>query len=437
MDEDKGLELSLGLACGGSSSTSKERSGNSADAKTDPDERTNKILNDFKNFLSAGVPQSFQRNDAVKPQENFFSNLQQTGNGGNVSCDEPGVGDKRKIAFDEMSNHKKQETDSRNSDLQEKGKTSHISITTDEGSTADNEDVAESEAEGSTSRLASHHEDGSRTPGGSGSSSQTPKEVGGKATSTPFSVQTMNTLNVPYSITMKEPPSGSAPSTPSYPLSGMMQGITSTNGDRPRPQATAPGSMPMSFGYSPVQLPVLDKKDGSWRMIAHPQSLPSPYSGRAISTSVPMQVINPNASESVRLDVRSSEQPRGQTQQLVAEEGSSSQAEDDAKGRGNSFPSEYPAIRPGIATEMNFGGSGSFPNLPWVSTTSPGPNSRTISGVTYKYNATQIKIVCACHGVHMSPEEFIRHAAEEEQSPVTTPNLASQRSTNPATSAKT
>ncbi|KNA10142.1 hypothetical protein SOVF_147170 [Spinacia oleracea] len=427
MDEEKGLELSLGLACGGSSSNS----------KTDPDERTSKILNDFKNFLSA-VPKSVQRNDAVKPQENFFSNLQQTGNGENVSDDEPRVGDKRKNVFDEMNNQKKQEIDSRNSDLQEKDKMSHISITTDEGSTADNEDVAESEAEGSTSRLASHQEDGSRTPGGSGSSSQAPKELCGKPiSSTPFSVQSMNSMNVPYSITIKEPPSVNAPSTPNYSLSGMMQGIASTNGERPRLHATALGSLPMSFGYSPVQLPVLDNKDSPWRMVPLPHSIPSPYAGRSISTSVPMQVLN-SSSESVRLDVHPSEEPKGQPQ-LVAEEGSSSQVEDDAKGRGNSFPSEYPAIRPGIATEMNFGGSGSFPNLPWVSTTSPGPNGRTISGVTYKYNATQIKIVCACHGIHMSPEEFIRHATEEEQSPATTtPNLTSMRSTNPTTtSAKT
>lgn len=437
MDEDKGLELSLGLACGGSSSTSKDKSGNSADAKADPDERTSKILNDFKNFLSAGVPQSFQRNDAATPQENFFSNLQQTANGGNVSGDEPGVGDKRKSMFDEVNNQKKQETDSRNSDLQEKDKTSHISITTDEGSTADNEDVAESEAEGSTSRLASHHEDGSRTPEGSGSSSQAPKELCGKPNSSvPFSVQPISTLNIPYSITIKEPPSVSAPSTSSHPLSGMMQGLTSTNGERPRPHATALGSLPMSFGYSPVQLPVLDNKDSPWRMFAQPQPLPSPFVGRSISTSVPLPVINPSSSESVRLDVRPAELLKGQAQ-LVAEEGTSSQVEDDAKGRGNSFPSEYPAIRPGIATEMKFGGSGTFPNLPWVSTTSPGPNGKTISGVTYKYNATQIKIVCACHGIHMSPEEFIQHATEEEQSPATTASLTSLRSTNPATSAKT
>ena len=100
-------------------------------------------------------------------------------------------------------------------------------------------------------------------------------------------------------------------------------------------------------------------------------------------------------------------------------------------------PPEYPAIRPGIAAELKFGGSGSSPNLPWVSTTAPGPNGKTISGVTYRYSGTQIRIVCACHGSHLSPEEFVQHASEEQ------PNLNGGSSglpsfpnSNPAASAQ-
>lgn len=70
-----------------------------------------------------------------------------------------------------------------------------------------------------------------------------------------------------------------------------------------------------------------------------------------------------------------------------------------------------------MAADVKFGGSGARPNLPWVSTTGSGPHGRTISGVTYRYNANQIKIVCACHGSHMSPEEFVRHASEEYVGP--------------------
>lgn len=74
------------------------------------------------------------------------------------------------------------------------------------------------------------------------------------------------------------------------------------------------------------------------------------------------------------------------------------------------FPCESSAIKPGIAASLIFGGSGSCPDLPWVSATGPGPNGKTISGVTYKYSSNQVKIVCACHGTHMTPEEFVQHA---------------------------
>lgn len=201
MDDGKGLELSLGLACGGSSSSSKDKSGNSGDGRTATDERTNKVLNDFKNFLSAGVPQSLQRNDDSKSQENFFSNLQPSASG-----DEAGNSELKRICqFEEMNNQKKHEPGFQDSDAQEVGNKSHISITTDEGSTADNEDVAESEAEGTSSRLVSHHEDGSRTPGGSGSSSQVPNEHCGKTNSgaPPFSLQSVNAVSVSYSITIE------------------------------------------------------------------------------------------------------------------------------------------------------------------------------------------------------------------------------------------
>ncbi|KMZ66177.1 hypothetical protein ZOSMA_2G01880 [Zostera marina] len=76
----------------------------------------------------------------------------------------------------------------------------------------------------------------------------------------------------------------------------------------------------------------------------------------------------------------------------------------------NSQPTDTNIIRPGVASGLIFGGNGSCPDLPWVSTTGSGPNGKTISGVTYKYNKTQVNIVCACHGLHLSPEEFVHHA---------------------------
>lgn len=436
MDDDKGLDLSLGLPCGGSSTNSKDRSGNSADARTDTDERTSKIVNDFKNFLNAGIPQTYQSIDPVKPQENFFNNLSQTGSGGNASSSGPVLGDKRKSMFNEMNNQKKQETEARSPDLQEKGKTSYISITTDEGSTADNEDVAESEAEGSSSRTVSHCEDGLRTHAGNSSSSKVPKEIHAKANvgTPPFPVQTLNALSSPYSMTIKESSAVGLSSASSYPRVSMMQSIPCTSGERPALHITTPGNVPMTFGYSSVRVPMIDK-DSNWRMVAHPQSLHSPYAGRAIPMSVPPQVTNPSSSGAPRPDLCPSEQVKGQTKPLAGEEGSS-RTQDEVKREANGFPSEYPAIRPGIAADVKFGGSGSFPNLPWVSTTGPGPNGRTISGVTYKYNATEVKIVCACHGTHMSPDEFIRHPAEQQTNTVATPSLAPLSNGNPAASAK-
>ncbi|XP_020594397.1 ninja-family protein Os05g0558800-like [Phalaenopsis equestris] len=91
---------------------------------------------------------------------------------------------------------------------------------------------------------------------------------------------------------------------------------------------------------------------------------------------------------------------------------------------------EAPFIRPGIAPNLRFGGSGSYPDLPWVTTTGPGPNGKTVSGVTYKYNQNQIKIVCACHGTHMSPEEFVQHASSEGPNSENNPNLASFNTAN-------
>ncbi|KAL0345201.1 UNVERIFIED_CONTAM: Ninja-family protein [Sesamum radiatum] len=151
------------------------------------------------------------------------------------------------------------------------------------------------------------------------------------------------------------------------------------------------------------------------------------------------------SAESTQYDGRAAEHGKSYGKQQVAEEGSSSHTEGDLKGsnaihhgkdasdqpRAESTPS-VPAIRPGIAADLKFGGCGSYPNLPWVSTTGPGPNGKTISGVTYRYSPTQIRIVCACHGSHMSPEEFVRHAGEENSTlDAAGAGLASIPSSNP------
>ncbi|EXC46081.1 hypothetical protein L484_000007 [Morus notabilis] len=163
-----------------------------------------------------------------------------------------------------------------------------------------------------------------------------------------------------------------------------------------------------------------------------------------------MQVISHKPSEAAQHDVRTLEQAKGDGKQQATEEGSSSHAEEDGKGSsanlrvkdapdrsvGDGFALEFSAIKPGILADIKFGGSGSCPNLPWVSTTAPGPNGRTISGVTYRYNANQIRIVCACHSTNMSPEEFVRHASEDPGNPEGGAGLATFPNTNPAASAQ-
>ncbi|GAB4839072.1 hypothetical protein Ancab_028600 [Ancistrocladus abbreviatus] len=464
MEEDEGLDLSLGLPLGASSSKSKEGNRASTVARTDDDDRTSKIVNDFRNFLNGGNPQQdpsiFHGIDAVKPQENFFVNISQASIEVDASqsgkfCiasskrsveveDEKGpvVGEKRKTLLGESNAPKKQEAEAHDSDLHEKAKTSHISITTDDGSTADNEDGVESEVEGSTSRLVTHRDDESKWPAGGVSSSEVLKENGKLTIGAPSSRQPMNALNVPYSVTIKEPASVGVPSTNTCTLPGMMQAIPAVNIELPSTHALNAVNKPVMFRYSTGQLPDFDKSK-AWG-VARPQPFHPSYVARGISTSGSAAIqSNYDVSEAWQ----STEQAKIEHKQ-VAGEGSSSCADDDTRGssilRGkaasevptsNDFPSEYPAIRPGVAVDIKVGGSGSLPNLPWVSTTCPGPNGRMISGVTYKFNANQIKIVCACHGSHMSPEEFIQHAAEEPPATDATAGLISVTS-NPATTAR-
>ncbi|KAA8529164.1 hypothetical protein F0562_034037 [Nyssa sinensis] len=503
MEDDNGLELSLGLSCGGSCAKSKGKNGSSPDPRMDEGDRSNKLVDDFKNFLPSGTQKQdlgtgSQRSDPVKPEENFFNNLSKAAGDGDGSTNLNGPGlwvvnsnryaeveeekrleasNKPKILFDEIGHQKKREREAHHADLHEKTRTSHISITTDDGSTADNEDVADSEVEGSTSRLILH-DDNSKRYTGVGGSSEVPKEahlvtessvvdlqgqkrykgssekefkLGNMTYGVPFPTQSVNIINLP-SLPAKEPNSVGAASTSGYQLPGMIQVMAGTNSERPGSQPVMPGNFPLMFGYSPVQLPMLDK-DNSWSLVSHPQQLHPSYAGRGPPNSdkndalkisqAAMPVILHKSSEAPQYDGRALERSKIDGKQHATEEGSSSQTEDDVKGSIMFRPkdaldqqSESPAIRPGIAAEVKFGGCGSYPNLPWVSTTGPGPNGRTISGVTYRYSPAQIRIVCACHGFHMSPEEFVQHAGEEQTNPETGSGLVSFPSSNPAASAQ-
>lgn len=304
MEDDNGLELSLGLSCGASSAKAKGKISSSSDTRTEEGDRGVKIVDNFKNFLQAGTEKQdpsvgSQRSDPVKPSENFFNDLSKgngeaeatvnlngrglwgTNNNRSAEIDEDKrseTGSKRKMLFNEINNPKKLEREAHHTDLHEKPKTSHISLTED-GSTAENEDVAESEVEGSTSRLVSHHDDGSKRFMGVSASAEVPKEVklGNLNYGNSFQVQSVNVMNAPFSLPMKDSNSAGIPSSSGHTMPGMMQMMPTGNSER---SGVNPGNLPVMFGYLPVQLPLLDK-DNPWGMVSHPSQFQASYAGRS------------------------------------------------------------------------------------------------------------------------------------------------------------
>ncbi|MBA0626079.1 hypothetical protein Godav_003810 [Gossypium davidsonii] len=463
MEDENGLELSLGLSYSALSAKSKGKISSSSDTRTEEGDKGVEIVDDFKNFLQTRTQKqdpgvSSQRSDPVKPLENFFNDLSKAAGDAEASVNLNG---KRKILFDEINNPKKLEREAHHVDLSEKPKTSHISMTTEDGSTAENEDVAESEVEGSPLRLVSRHDDGSKRFIGVSDSSEVPKEVklGNLNYGNPYPVQSVNVLNVPFSLTMKHSNSPGTPSSSGHTLPGMIHSRPSGNGGG----SVNPGNLPVMFGYSPVQLPLLDK-DNPWGTVSHsPQFHPmsvgkgppnsDKHSDGLKISQASVHTIVRNSSEAAQYNGGTFKQVKGEGKQHATEESSSTPVDEDVQGSSSmslraNAPLDQPTaegvvtldfsiIKPGIAADLKFGGSGSFPNLPWVSTTGTGPHGRTISGVTYRFSANQIKIVCACHGTHMSPEEFVRHASEECTDPDNKNRLATFPSTNPAASAQT
>ncbi|KAM3374746.1 ninja-family protein [Capsicum galapagoense] len=509
MDEND-LDLSLGLPCGGVVASEKSKSGSSSDSKVEEVDRDGKVINDFKNFLDGGISSQkhdcgvgSQRGDSTKHDGNLLSSSSVDGdaskklNSGGfwvpndnrpIEVEEErrtDVGEKRKYMFQESSQQKKHEREAHHADLHDKTRTSHISITTDDGSTAENEDVADSETVGSTSSQILQHDENSKRFVGSSGLVEVHKELRGVSDSSgvellgqrrltissgkdvkfgnmpysiPFQGQSINIMNLPYSIPLKDSNQGNTASTTGYSVPGMMQVMATTSGDRPG-APVIPTNLPLMFGYSSVQLPTLEN-DNSSGAASHLQQLHPSYGrgplgsdkhkdGPNISQAT-LPIIPHKSSDSVQYDGRAMEHVKGNGSQHKVEETSSSRGEENVTGgnisvrakdpleqpRAEAVPSEFPTIRPGLAADLKFGGSGSYPNLPWVSTTGPAPNGRTISGVTYRYSPTQIRIVCACHGSHMSPEEFVRHASEEQTSQEGGAGVSSFPSSNPAASAQ-
>ncbi|KAI7733120.1 hypothetical protein M8C21_004111 [Ambrosia artemisiifolia] len=383
MDDGNRLDLTLSLPCGGPSAAEKGKTAAGSEVRVEEGDRGSKLIDDFKNFLDGTNHKEepavvSQRINQSKPEENIFYDLSK----GPTNVE---GGNKRKNMFDEISNQKRHERDVYRSSMRIKPRTPHVSITADDGSTAENEDVASSEADdvskGSKEvRVSESTGVDLQSQRAFTISSEKEFKLGHVVShGVPYSGQSANVMNLPYSFPVKE--SNSIP-----------------GGQQP----VIPANLPLMFGYSTVQAATVSAA-------AIPVNAPKPF-----------------------------ERANGDGKK-AKEEGSSKHAELDTKdqSKAEGLPIEHPAIRPGIAADLKFGGSGSSPNLPWVSTTGPGPNGKTISGVTYRYSGTQIRIVCACHGSHMSPEEFVQHASEEQPNLNGGPTgLPSFSNSNPAASAQ-
>lgn len=331
MEDENGIELSLGLSCGGLSAKSKAKNASSTDLRIEEGDKGNKLADDFKNFLHPGNQKQdsstgSQRSDSAKPKENFFNDLTKANVDADASVDLNGKGvwessnkstefdsekraesgSKRRTFFEEINPQKKHERETHYTDLNEKTRMSHISLTTEDGSTAENEDVAESEVEGSTSRLVLQHDDGSKRFMGIGSSSDAQKEARGVSDSkavdpnaqkrfngslengfklgnmsygSPFPGQPVNMLNMPFPLPLKESNTVVAPNTSAPLLPGVMQVMPAANSEGPGTQPSYPGNLPVMFGYSPVQIPMLDK-DNSWGLVSQQQQFHPSYAGR-------------------------------------------------------------------------------------------------------------------------------------------------------------
>lgn len=295
MEDENDLDLSLALPCGGCPASWKSKYGKSLNVRTEKGDTDCKLSGDFK-FLDGNTQKldgiSVHGSDRMKDEGNFFSNLssksvnidasRKLSNGGFWTANDSRlteveektteVGHKRKSLVG------KSERDALYADLLKNTRTSNISINMVSGSTAENEDIANTEAEGSTSGPVSHHDDSSKQYDSSYadltgkrrfiSSSENEVKFGNTEYCVPFLGQPVNILNMPYFTPLKDyNPTGTV-SRSSYPVPGMVPVMAVTGGERAGTQPIIPANVPPMFGYSPVMLPSLDKNN-SYGAISH------------------------------------------------------------------------------------------------------------------------------------------------------------------------
>ncbi|CAM8935658.1 unnamed protein product [Rhodiola kirilowii] len=470
MENDDGLDLGLGLSCGGSSSKSTAKADTFHDIQSNDGDKTRKVVDGFNGFRHGGVRIEDINAELSRPQEKFFDMLSTDGNKlAEVEENLLDASNKRKSFFNDSNHLKKHEYEAHDARLYDKAKTSHISITTtDEGSTAENEDVADSVVDGSVSRFAADENPRSNQQYEGGASSGVQKLAHGHvnpgAGQTGFNISSdngpkawINMHNVQYGIhrpnintvplcsSSMESGGVTTPGPSGHPLHNVIQMGPNASWD----QTVTPGNISLTFGYSPVQSQPLGKEH-PWGILPRPQQLYPPFAIRpneGVATNsgkdnaelkLPQgssQLHYFNTLESSMQDGRGMLPAKGAGKQHIAEEVTNMKS---TSTLAEGISSMYSAIRPGIDADVKFDGTGCSPNLPWVSTKGSGPNGKTISGVTYRFSPNQIKIVCACHGSHMTPEDFVKHANDENKNPAdaSTDVPSSLPSNNPTASAQ-
>uniref|UniRef100_A0A7N0ZWU4 Ninja-family protein n=1 Tax=Kalanchoe fedtschenkoi TaxID=63787 RepID=A0A7N0ZWU4_KALFE len=72
---------------------------------------------------------------------------------------------------------------------------------------------------------------------------------------------------------------------------------------------------------------------------------------------------------------------------------------------------ENPSKRPDSRSKGKQVSANGMGDMPCVFTTGDGPNGRRIDGILYKYGkGEEVRIMCVCHGIFLSPAEFVKHA---------------------------
>ncbi|EYU44202.1 hypothetical protein ABFS82_08G031500 [Erythranthe guttata] len=77
---------------------------------------------------------------------------------------------------------------------------------------------------------------------------------------------------------------------------------------------------------------------------------------------------------------------------------------------GNSDPPSHQTeackVGPTTKTETN---AAAMPEMPYVTTKEAGANGKKVEGFLYKYRKGGVKIVCVCHGLFLTPAQFLNH----------------------------